>query len=286
VPYLVYEGSVLDTVLMNRLDGDAAGSVKVLVSNPLYSHDHQHVIIPEGTVVLGEAKKIGGAGFGQQRRMAVVFHRLIMPDGYSVDLDQFHGLDQIGEANLASVIAFKKTSGTGSNYLENIHDYVLWFAKDISKMKYRQPLAEKSDNLLDTQYTGRDELRELAAYKDPRFMPGDMSSQGASEGGTYPFPYQGVDFRLPANTHWKASRPGMPRLSKAARLIGIGQRLRYRRYADDFSVVTFSNSWDDTIVSGYSDPKVYVVQTSTKVIQRCILMATDPGDLARIIREA
>ena len=99
-PYLVYEGSVLDTVLMNRLDGDAAGPVKVLVSNPLYSHDHQHVIIPEGTVVLGEAKKIGSAGFGQQRRMAVVFHRLIMPDGYSVDLDQFHGLDQIGEEGL------------------------------------------------------------------------------------------------------------------------------------------------------------------------------------------
>ena len=99
-PYLVYEGSVLDTVLMNRLDGDASGPVKVLVSNPLYSHDHQHVIIPEGTVVLGEAKKIGSAGFGQQRRIAVVFHRLIMPDGYSVDLDQFHGLDQIGEEGL------------------------------------------------------------------------------------------------------------------------------------------------------------------------------------------
>jgi type IV secretory pathway VirB10-like protein len=82
---------------MNRLDGDAAGPVKVLVSNPLYSHDRQHVLIPDGTIVLGEAKKIGAAGFGQQRRMAVVFHRLIMPDGYSVDLDQFHGLDQIGE---------------------------------------------------------------------------------------------------------------------------------------------------------------------------------------------
>jgi len=99
-PYLVYEGAVLDTVLMNRLDGDAVGPVKVLVSNPLYSHDRQHVIIPEGTVVLGEAKKIGAAGFGQQRRMAVVFHRLIMPDGYSVDLDQFQGLDQIGEEGL------------------------------------------------------------------------------------------------------------------------------------------------------------------------------------------
>jgi type IV secretory pathway VirB10-like protein len=99
-PYVIYEGLTLDTVLMNRLDGDAAGPVKVLVSNPVYSHDRQHVLIPEGTIVLGEARKIGTSGFGQQRRMAVVFHRMIMPDGYSVDLDQFHGLDQIGEEGL------------------------------------------------------------------------------------------------------------------------------------------------------------------------------------------
>jgi type IV secretion system protein VirB10 len=99
-PYVIYEGLTMDTVLMNRLDGDAVGPVKVLVSNPVYSHDHQHVLIPDGTIVLGEARKIGASGFGQQRRMAVVFHRMIMPDGYSVDLDQFHGLDQIGEEGL------------------------------------------------------------------------------------------------------------------------------------------------------------------------------------------
>jgi type IV secretion system protein VirB10 len=99
-PYVIYEGLTMDTVLMNRLDGDAVGPVKVLVSNPVYSHDRQHVLIPDGTIVLGEARKIGSAGFGQQRRLAVVFHRMIMPDGYSVDLDQFHGLDQIGEEGL------------------------------------------------------------------------------------------------------------------------------------------------------------------------------------------
>ena len=99
-PYVIFEGLSLDTILMNRLDGDAAGPVKVLVSNPVYSHDHQHVLIPEGTIVLGEARKIGGAGIGQQRRIAVVFHRMIMPDGFSADLDQFHGLDQIGEEGL------------------------------------------------------------------------------------------------------------------------------------------------------------------------------------------
>ena len=99
-PYVIYEGLTLDTVLMNRLDGDSVGPVKVLVSNPVYSHDHQHILIPEGTIALGEARKIGSTGFGQQRRIAVAFHRLLMPDGYSVDLDQFHGLDQIGEEGL------------------------------------------------------------------------------------------------------------------------------------------------------------------------------------------
>lgn len=99
-PYVLYEGTVLDTILMNRLDGDAPGPVKVMVSNPVYSHDRQHVLVPEGTIVLGEARKIGASGFGQQRRMAVVFHRMIMPDGYSVDLDQFHGLNQSGAEGL------------------------------------------------------------------------------------------------------------------------------------------------------------------------------------------
>jgi len=95
-PYVIYEGTTLDTVLMNRLDGDAPGPVKVLVSNPVYSHDRQHVLIPAGTVVLGEARAIGSPEIGHQRRMALVFHRMIMPDGYSVDLDQFQGLGQAG----------------------------------------------------------------------------------------------------------------------------------------------------------------------------------------------
>ena len=98
--YVVYEGTILETVLMNRLDGDAPGAVKVMVTTPVYSHDHQHILVPEGTIALGEARKIGATGFGQQRRMAVVFHRMIMPDGYSVDLDQFQGLNQIGETGM------------------------------------------------------------------------------------------------------------------------------------------------------------------------------------------
>jgi len=95
--YVLFEGTVIETVLMNRLDGSFAGPVNCLVANDVYSHDRQHVLIPAGSKVLGDADKVNT--FGQQR-LAVAFHRLIMPDGYSVSLDQFKGLDQIGATAL------------------------------------------------------------------------------------------------------------------------------------------------------------------------------------------
>lgn len=95
--YVVFEGTVLETLLINRLNGTFAGPVNCLVTTDIYSHDRQRVLIPAGTKVLGEAKKV--EAFGQQR-LAVFFHRLIMPDGYSVNLDQFKGLNQAGETAL------------------------------------------------------------------------------------------------------------------------------------------------------------------------------------------
>jgi type IV secretory pathway VirB10-like protein len=95
--YVVFEGIVLETLLINRLNGTFAGPINCLVTTDVYSHDRQHVLIPAGTKVLGEAKKV--EAFGQQR-LAVFFHRLIMPDGYSVSLDQFKGLNQFGETAL------------------------------------------------------------------------------------------------------------------------------------------------------------------------------------------
>ncbi len=95
--YVLFEGTIIDTVLMNRLNGSFSGPVNCLVTHDVYSHDRQHVLIPAGTKVLGEADKVDA--FGQQR-LAVFFHRLIMPDGYSVNLDQFKGLDQLGATAL------------------------------------------------------------------------------------------------------------------------------------------------------------------------------------------
>jgi type IV secretion system protein VirB10 len=100
-PYVLFEGTILDTALLNRLVGDFAGPVKVMVTNPVYSQDRQHVLIPAGTFLLGDVQKVSGFG---QRRLAVRFHRMLMPDGYSVDLDQFQGLDQAGDTGLSDQV--------------------------------------------------------------------------------------------------------------------------------------------------------------------------------------
>jgi|HubBroStandDraft_4_1064222.scaffolds.fasta_scaffold60443_1 type IV secretory pathway VirB10-like protein len=95
--YLLFEGTILESVLINRLDGGFAGPVECLVSSDVYSNDRQHLLIPAGSKLLGETKKVDTFG---QTRLAVVFHRVLMPDGYSVSLDQFKGLNQIGDTGL------------------------------------------------------------------------------------------------------------------------------------------------------------------------------------------
>jgi type IV secretion system protein VirB10 len=95
--YVAFEGTIIETLLINRLNGTFSGPVNCLVTNDVYSHDRQHVLIPAGTKVFGETKKVEALG---QQRLAVFFHRLVMPDGFSVNLDEFKGLNQIGETAL------------------------------------------------------------------------------------------------------------------------------------------------------------------------------------------
>ena len=95
--YVLFEGTILETVLINRLDGQFSGPVECLLSNDVYSSDRQHLLIPSGSKLLGETKKVDTFG---QSRLAVLFHRVIMPDGYSVSLDQFKGLNQTGDTGL------------------------------------------------------------------------------------------------------------------------------------------------------------------------------------------
>jgi type IV secretion system protein TrbI len=95
--YVLFEGTILETVLINRLEGQFSGPVECLLSTDVYSNDRQHLLVPAGSKLLGETKKVDTFG---QTRLAVVFHRILMPDGYSVSLDQFKGLDQIGDTGL------------------------------------------------------------------------------------------------------------------------------------------------------------------------------------------
>jgi type IV secretion system protein VirB10 len=93
----VFEGTIFETVLTNRLDASLSGPVDCMVTTNIYSHDHLHLLIPQGTRLLGEVRKLENLG---EQRVAVVFHRLIMPDGYSLSLDKFQGLNQVGETGL------------------------------------------------------------------------------------------------------------------------------------------------------------------------------------------
>jgi type IV secretion system protein VirB10 len=95
--YRILEGTFIDSVLTNRLDGTFSGPVNCLVSVPVYASDQQHLVIPAGSRVLGEARAV--TTFGQSR-LAVVFHRVIFPNGAHVDLHDFHGLNQIGDLGL------------------------------------------------------------------------------------------------------------------------------------------------------------------------------------------
>jgi type IV secretion system protein TrbI len=95
--YVLFEGTIFETVLVNRLDGAFTGPIECLLTTDTYSHDRQQLLIPEGSRVLGETRKVEGFG---ATRLAVIFHRLLMPDGYSVSLDQFKGLNQAGDTAL------------------------------------------------------------------------------------------------------------------------------------------------------------------------------------------
>jgi type IV secretion system protein TrbI len=99
--YTIFEGTLLETVLVNRLDGDFSGPVLAMLTSDVYSHDRQRLLIPAGSKLIGESKQVDSFG---QRRLAVFFHRLIMPDGYSLDLDRFQGLNQVGETGLKDKI--------------------------------------------------------------------------------------------------------------------------------------------------------------------------------------
>jgi adenine-specific DNA-methyltransferase len=202
-------------------------------------------------------------------------------------------MDEVfGDGNCCTEIVFRKTTGKGSALLDSSYDVLLWYAKDRNSVKYR-PLFD------DRTYVGDDNLR---FYEDASYTPFVMtpeqlagfaslpsgakvyhpnpltSARSSGQSDVREFEYEGRRFS-PGSRTFSTNQTGLTRLRSAGRLLAIGNTLRFKRYLDDFRVMTRNNIWDNTRQSGFGDAKVYVVQTPSAAIQQAMLMTTDPGDL-------
>jgi adenine-specific DNA-methyltransferase len=199
-------------------------------------------------------------------------------------------LDEVfGSANFVSLVTYSKTGGATAELLPNTNDFVLWFAKDRSVIKFRKLYQTKA---LGGQ--GADKY-DRVQLPDGRQLPLSQAPEGEgrvlrldnltsprvrqARTGFYPIDLAGRSY-LPRAGEWKTHPEGMRRLVLAGRVQVTGDSLSYVRFLDDFPAYPLGNSWNDVGgVQSRSDPKVYVVQTSATAIQRCMLMCTDPGDL-------
>ena len=197
-------------------------------------------------------------------------------------------MDEVfGAENFSSLITVRKTGGLGSSGLTGIADFVLWYAKSLESLKFRNLFQAKADIGTDSQYgyallpSGEGlALRKLQAnHANARvFQPTSLHTMFAGvQSCLYPtFDFCGKTFRLPTNRQWSTTLPNMLRVGKAGRIYTGGNTPRFIRFLDDHPVTELTNLWTD--VMGAQDV-IYVVQTNPRIIQRCILMTTDPGDL-------
>ncbi|TAN81340.1 MAG: site-specific DNA-methyltransferase, partial [Gallionella sp.] len=206
-------------------------------------------------------------------------------------------MDEVfGSGNFISLIPFAKTAGAGSNVLGSEFDYLIWYAKDIESTKFRQLFLPKASNTFKSyKYAVSPDSKSVRPAskeekQNPILLPdgwrlAQLSFAVSQDPGKLEerlYSFEGKNYDCGTNRHWKTKNPtGLDNLAKRGRLIGLGSQLNYIRYHDDFPATALTNDWTDTGSAGFSssDPKVYVVQTDTEVIKRCILMTTDPGDL-------
>lgn len=202
-------------------------------------------------------------------------------------------LDEVFPNGFVSQISFQTTSGFESSTLPTVGDFLLWYAKDKAKVRYNkvfqpQPVELGKGNatwliLPDGTYRGVSAVEKRGEADIPKgaklYNPDNIQSQGASS-EPQPFEHLGKKYLPGANSHWKANYPeGMKKLEEAGRIHVAKNSIRYRRFADDFPFQQIGNIWTDTITGNFTDDKIYVVQTGFKVIERCMHMTTEPGDL-------
>lgn len=202
-------------------------------------------------------------------------------------------LDEIfGPENFVSVVTVKKTGGMGQQLIDNVADYLLWYARDISKITYHslhlpKVIGEGSGERYSRVELADGHIRPISSEEqgDPNLLPkdsrvflgGPLTSETPSESTTFTFEFEGRSLS-PRKGGWKTNRVGINRLIFADRLLSTREFVNYKIYITDYPAVSLGNLWTDTMGTAEQN-KVYVVQTTTKVVERCLLMTTDPGDL-------
>ncbi len=189
-------------------------------------------------------------------------------------------MDEVfGEDNFCCGIVVQKAPYVTSTLLPPVYDTILWYARDAQKVKYRELYNIKDADggtayrYLDTEFAEGD-LPEV----DRRFQSVSLVSPGDAS-SPQPFSFRGVVRNPPSGSHWKTTLTGLERAKKANRIFQTKNSFRFKSRLSDFPISIRHNIWTDTISGSFTEAKVYVVQTTPKIVERCILMATDPGDL-------
>lgn len=199
-------------------------------------------------------------------------------------------MDEVfGSENFVSLIAFRTKSPLRQKFIGNVTDYIIWYAKDISSVKYRQVYDVKESgvgtryNWIETPDGTRrkiskeeNENPDLIPTGSRFFVAENLLSAGSTASCIFDFEFKGKSYSPGGGRSWKTNLTGMENLLENDRLIAPGKSLYWISYADEYPVVEITNNWFDT--QGEVN-KQYVVQTAVKPIQRCLLMTTDPGDL-------
>lgn len=204
-------------------------------------------------------------------------------------------MDEVfGENNFLGQVVIQKTGGFTKKTLSLVEDYVVWYARDKEKVKYRDLRQDGDLPPARDQYyrrihepTGRVRFMTKQESEDPRVVPrecrifrhGPLNSDGPSS-SPKSFLFEGAEYGCNSNRHWTVDpEKDLPRVARSGHIFRLGNDVAFKLYWDFNPAKPLSNVWLDTQSGGFNDPKVYVVQTTTKVIERCILMTTDPGDL-------
>lgn len=204
-------------------------------------------------------------------------------------------MDEVfGEENFCSLITLRTSGGLGSGRLTSVTDYIVWYASNLEKMKYNQPLAIKKQGegkgtgaRYDTAYDvttlqvrplkREEKLKPILIPENVRtFQYGDLVSSGYTPTCIFEQPFNGLKFSAASGRSWKTNSTGLKRLVKADRVGCTGKSIRYRRYLMDYPAYELNNIWEDNVIRGN---KEYIVETSESAVSRCILMTTDAGDL-------